>query len=226
VRPLPEAVDVPLSEISRGEPYQIRVGRLDRDHLEALVVQCKENPASLPPVYLNRTDSANPAKYFVIDGHHEVEAHDRAGLAMVCAFVEELNDEQAIDLAWDRNSRNSKNLSLRDRIAHARRLSCRRPRIPAAEIARICGISRTTVWRHSGGVSGKQKATPHPIIAYLRRVALDPIEWDTADHAVREVRRAIPKDDVDDFAQRLGDAALATLAVAEELGFSQSPGSN
>lgn len=221
MRPVPEPINVLLREISRNEPYQVRIDCLDEDHVDALAVQCGEDPYSLPPVYLNRRDTPDGVAYFIIDGHHEVEAHDRAGLQTVRAYVEELDDDDAIDLAWNRNGRNSKNLTLRDRIAHAQRLGCRRPRIPDAEIARICGISRTTAWRHSGDVSRKQKASPHPIVAYLHRIAFDPIAWETAGDAAREIRRATAKDDLDDFSQRLGDAALAALAVAEELGFSQ-----
>ena len=155
-----------------------------------------------------------------MDGHHEVEAQRRAGRPTVQAIVVELSDDDAFDLAWARNRRNSKALALKDRLGHAKRLGQRQPPIPKGDIARICGLSRSTLWRLQNDVSRKQPASASPIVAYLRRIALDPTGWDSVEEAAREVRAVLSNEDLNDFAQRLGDSALAALAVAEELGFS------
>jgi hypothetical protein len=218
---LPGAIDIALALISPDEPFQVRVKGLDEDHVEALVAECESNSTSLPPVVLARRETAEGVTYFIVDGHHEVEAQYRAGRDRVSAAVVDLTDKDAIDLAWDRNRQNSKNLTLEDRVAHFERLRKRQPPIPKGEIARICGLSRSTIWRLENDVSRKQRPPVDPIVRYLRRVAFEPVEWASTKAAAQVVRDAIPEDDLDNFAQSLGDSALAALDVAEELGFSQ-----
>jgi hypothetical protein len=219
--PLPGAIDIAAALISVEEPFQVRVNGLDEDHVEALVAEYEADPCSLPPAVLARRETAEGPIYYIVDGHHEVEAITRAGRDRVNAVVlDNLTDEQAIDLAWERNRQNSKNLSFDDRMAHAQRLQQRQPRLSDAEIAQICGISRSTAWRLSNNVSRKQREPANPVVAYLRRLALAPVEWASPKDAAAEVRAAISDDVLDSFAQRLGDSALAALDVAEELGFS------
>jgi len=217
----PGAIDIAIDLISAEEPFQVRVDDLDENHVETLVAEC-EHGGSLPPVVLARRETAEGLIYYIVDGHHEVEAMTRADHDRVSAIVlDNLTDEQALDLAWDRNRQNSKNLTLEDRIAHCDLLMQRRPPIPKSELARICGLSRTTIWRLQNRVSRKQRAPINPVVAYLRRVARDPVGWASPQDAAAEVRAAISDDDLDSFAQRLGNSALAALDVAEELGFSQ-----
>jgi hypothetical protein len=218
-RSLPDPRDVPIDSICMTDPFQVRVKGLDEDHVETLVAECESGLGVLPSVVLAGRQTPDGVVHYVLDGHHEVEAQRRAGRDYVRAVVLDLTDEEAIDLAWDRNRRNAKNLSLDDRIAHFERLRERQPPIPKGELARICGLSRSTIYRLSNDVSRKHPGSGNPIVVYLRRIALDPVGWETADHAAREIRRAIPKNDLDDFVARLGDAALAALAVAEQLGF-------
>ena len=220
MRPSRGAIDVALNLISTGEPFQVRIAGLDEEHVEALVAECESNPGALPPVVLTPRDSANGIVYYIVDGHHEVEAQQRAGRDRVRAIVLNLSDDEALDLAWDRNRANAKNLSFQDRVAHFHRLRNRQPPSPKGDIARICGLSRSTIWRLDNDVSRKQRPCVSPIVKYLRRIAFDPVAWDTAATAAGEVRGAIPEGDLDKFAQSLGDSALAALAVAEELGFS------
>jgi predicted DNA-binding transcriptional regulator AlpA len=214
-------MDIALNLISTDEPFQVRIDGLDENHVEALVAECDLNPGALPPVVLTSREGANGTVYYIVDGHHEVEAQQRTGRDRVSAIVLNLGDDEAIDLAWDRNRRNAKNLSFEDRVAHFDRLRKRQPPLPKGEIARICGLSRSTLWRLDNDVSRKQCPQVSSIVRYLRRIAFDPTGWDSAEVAAQEVRDAIKDGDLNNFAQSLGSSSLAALAVAEELGFSQ-----
>ncbi|HEY1866747.1 MAG TPA: ParB N-terminal domain-containing protein [Candidatus Cybelea sp.] len=216
----PCPVTVPIDAIAMDDPFQVRVNGLDEDHVEAIVAECESGPGILPPVVLTRRQTPSGVVHYIVDGHHEVEAQRRAGRPTVQAIVVDLDDDAAIDLAWERNRRNGRPLSVPDRVAHYHRLRQRYQSMPKAEIVRICGLSRTTIWRLDNDVSGKQRPYVSPIVRYLRRVAFDPAAWDSAETAAREVRGTIEEADLDKFAQSLGDSALAALAVAEELGFS------
>jgi transcriptional regulator with XRE-family HTH domain len=213
-------MDIALQLISTDEPFQVRTAGLDEDHVESLVAACESNLEALPPVVLTPRESANGVVYYIIDGHHEVEAQQHAGRDRVNAVVLNLSDDEAIDLAWARNLRNAKNLSFEDRAAHFDRLRNRQPSLPKKDLARICGLSRSTIWRLDNDVSRKQRPAVSPIVRFLRRIAFGPVGWDSAEMAAQEVRDAIKADDLLNFAQSLGDSALAALVVAEELGFS------
>lgn len=217
---LPAPVTVSIDAIATDDPFQVRVNGLDEDHVEAIVAECESGTGILPPIVLTRRQTSSGVVHYIVDGHHEIEAQRRAARPTVQAIVVDLNDDGAIDLAWERNRQNARPLSVPDRVAHYHRLRQRQPPLSKAAIISICGLSRTTIWRLDNNVSRKQRPYVSPIVKYLRRVALDPVAWDSAEAAAGEVRGAVQEGDLDNFAQSLGDSALAALAVAEELGFS------
>ena len=225
MRPLPGAIDVALNLISTDEPFQVRIGGLDEEHVETLVAECESNPGGLPLVVLTPRDSANGLIYYIVDGHHEVEAQQRAGRDRVSAIVLNLSDDEALDLAWERNRANAKNLSFEDRAAHYDRLRSRQPPIPKGDIARICGLSRTSIWRLEN-VSRKQRPSVSPIVRYLRRIAFDPIGWDSPEVAAREVRSALKEDDFKISRRAWGESALAALPAPLPRSLASHPSPN
>ena len=76
---LPDPLNVPVNSISSDELFQIRVGGLDEGHVEALVAECESGSRALPPVVLVPRTSESGLLYYIVDGHHEVEAQRRSG---------------------------------------------------------------------------------------------------------------------------------------------------
>lgn len=88
----------------------MRVAGLDKRHVKVLE-QAILAGDDLPPIKVAKVGKA----HYVVDGHHRLEAADRAGLSVIWADVAPMSLGEAKDFALLANTRHGKNLKPRDK---------------------------------------------------------------------------------------------------------------
>lgn len=127
----PETVPIDSLNIEHSP----RLAGLDIGHVRALA----ETEAPLPPIVVQRNSLR------VIDGVHRVKAAQQRGLEDIDVQYFDGTDEEAFVLAVELNAAHGLPLSLGDRTAAATRILGTHPAWSDRRIARVTGLSATTV---------------------------------------------------------------------------------
>lgn len=143
----PEVHNVPLGAIRLG--YSPRREWLDDKHVRALL----EVIDQLPPIIVHEGSRT------VIDGIHRLEAHRRASRTTIQVIFFSGDDMEALALAIRANVGHGKPLTLSEREAAAATLLGRCPERSNRWIARVCGLSHSTVGAVRKAVAAQGPAT-------------------------------------------------------------------
>ncbi|MGA9273523.1 MAG: hypothetical protein WBV67_08550, partial [Candidatus Cybelea sp.] len=167
-------------------------------------------------------------RYLGIDGFARTTTASRLGVKQLKVRVIPMPKDVRVQ-AFAQNARHGFNLSIAERKAHANYLHSKYPTLSWAELGKYCGISDHTAKAacSEGGEPGSQSSsTPlrelpadHPSVVYsfLKKLVNKRASWSDPNNAAYSVKGLIGDDAA--FIQALGDAALASLKLANALGY-------
>lgn len=102
-----------LDAIRTRPELQFRVAGLHPQHIKRLEAVLEAGREPMEPVRVARVNQA----LFLVDGHHRLEAHRRAGKATIAAKVARMSLQEARDHARTANTRHGKGLNRDDKLA-------------------------------------------------------------------------------------------------------------
>jgi ParB-like chromosome segregation protein Spo0J len=140
IRNLPRASIVVAEKVFQWRLTRENIGERD-DHILELANTIAASGKPLEPLLVFYAGD----KFYTVDGHHRLAAYDTARWTKVIPVsVGEGSLEQAADAGLKRNSKNTRNLSRKEKQEAAWRLTKRVPRPTREEISDMTGVSPST----------------------------------------------------------------------------------